>query len=136
MAILDKPQWISLKGTARKDLIETSILGHLFPYYSLVNFCKWWRNPQKFYPSKNHLYKVLDQTQCSQYYCTRRFIGESNIWCIVCEKRLAFYIGNLSYHIFLLEFLRLQLRLYSHVHIVINIGNFKICQLPILILRQ
>ena len=42
------------RGQTRKDLIETSILGHLFSYYSLVNLCKWiwWRNPQKFCPSK------------------------------------------------------------------------------------
>ena len=37
-----------------------------------------------------------------------------------------FYIGDLSYHAFFLEFLCLELWLYGHVHIVINIGNFNI----------
>ena len=60
-------------------------------------------------------------------YCTKQFIGESNIrWIYLWEAIGRFYIGNSSYFIFLLKFLRLELWLYGHVHIVINIDNFNI----------
>ena len=65
----------------------------------------------------------------------------------VCKKQLTdFIIGNLSYHVFLFEFLQW---LCGHVHVVINnycnsniydIGNFNIGEFseksPILIPRQ
>ena len=54
-------------------------------------------------------------------YCTRVFIGESNIWQICAIGR--FYIGDLSYHVFLFEFLQW---LCGRVHVVINIGDFNI----------
>ena len=58
-------------------------------------------------------------------YRTRGFIGESNTRVIfgefVCEKQLAdFFIGNLSYHVFLLEFLCFEQWLCGRVHVVIN----------------
>ena len=43
----------------------------------------------------------------------------------VCEKHLAdFIFGDLSYHVFLLEFLRLEQWLCGRVCVVINIGDF------------
>ena len=56
----------------------------------------------------------------------------------VCEKQLAkFIIGNLSYHIFLLEFLCLEQWLCGCVHVVIKIGKIlKNRQTSILLPRQ
>ena len=52
-------------------------------------------------------------------YRTRGFIGESNIWLG------EFYIGDLSYHVFLLEFLHFEQWLCGRVHVVILIlANF------------
>ena len=55
-------------------------------------------------------------------YRTRWFMGESNIWRICLWEAIIgeFYIGDSNYHIFLLEFLRLEQWRYGHVHIVIN----------------
>ena len=57
-------------------------------------------------------------------YCTRVFIGESNIWRICLQEAIGrFYIGDLSYHVFLFEFLQW---LCGRVHVAINIGDFNI----------
>ena len=57
-------------------------------------------------------------------YRTRGFIGESNTRVIfgefVWRSNWQIFIGDLSYHVFLLEFLCLEQWLCGRVHVVIN----------------
>ena len=75
-------------------------------------------------------YSYIVWVSCTDFcfnYWTRRFDGESNIWQICLWEAIGgFYIGNSSYHVFLLKFLHFELWLYERVHIVLNfnIGIF------------